>query len=78
MVNVKEKRIVTTSDIQAIFGVQFSTVWVWRRKGMPFFHVPPKTKLPPVRFDLDKVLEWVKENTRTEPIKNVLRKYEVE
>lgn len=78
MGEVKEKRTITTSDIQAIFGVQFATVWVWRQKGLPWFHIPPKTKLPPVRFHLDEVLAWVKENTRTEPIKSVLRKYEDE
>ena len=50
--------LLTIKEIESIFKVHRQTVYLWRKKGMPYVKLGPKS----IRFNLDDVMEWMKEN----------------
>jgi len=51
--------LLTTNEITKRLKVSRDTLYKWRDKGMPFIKITPGSR-GAVRYDWDKVLEWIK------------------
>ena len=47
-------KLVTEKELQSILKVSRQTLFDWRQQGMPYIKFGK-----PVRYELDKVLEWL-------------------
>lgn len=49
--------LITAKQLQEKLNVSRSTVYRWRKEGMPHKKIGHKT----IRYDLDKVMEWLED-----------------
>jgi len=64
---------VTHNDLQAIFGVSYTTIYRWRSRGMPV-EKSLVNRGYQVRYDLGEVLSWLKDSgADSRPNTEVLR-----
>lgn len=50
----------TTKELTEILKVHENTIYLWAKEGMPRIKLSPKD----VRYDLDKVMEWLEERNK--------------
>ena len=51
------KQYLTTKDLMNKYQVASATIYRWRQEGMPYMKIGKS-----VRFDEEKVDEWIREN----------------
>jgi hypothetical protein len=54
--------LLTTKELAEHFKVTTQTIWRWRNKGLPYI----KLNTQNFRYELNKVMEWVKEGNAGE------------
>lgn len=54
------KIVMTTGELMKYFSISRTTVYKWRKLGLPVLQLSPKE----FRYDIDKVLAWVEDLNR--------------
>lgn len=54
------RQTLTTQDLVDMFCVCRATIYNWRDKGLPFYHLNGDGIKDPVRYKRDQVLDWAK------------------
>jgi len=64
------KTELTTLDLCKMFGVTRTTIYNWRRKGLPYYKLGGNGLSDPTRYELDASVAFAKEIGR-EPINTI-------
>lgn len=56
----EDERFLNTPELEDIIGVKRMTLYLWRKKGLPYYQGP--SKISPPMYLLSEVKEWLKEN----------------
>lgn len=51
--------MITRDELAKEFKVHFNTILKWQKQGMPFYKIGGT-----VRYELDEVIEWFKNNNK--------------
>lgn len=65
------KSELTTLDICKMYDVTRTTIYNWRKKGLPFYKLGGNGLSDPTRYALDKVHTFVKKTTGRDPVNQI-------
>lgn len=62
---MKDTKLIDTRELAETLGVHVQTIYNWAKEGMPRY----KMGYNLVRYDLEEVLEWIKERDGNDDIR---------